>query len=64
MSFSSLLASSWQSKFVAEVDGASVLHNLQPGCPGHLLRVNPRARLSPASCFVGSPSRFLNRRET
>ena len=37
---------------------------LQPGCPGHLLRLNPRARLSPAFCFVGSPGRFLNIRET
>ena len=51
-------------EFVAEVDGASVLRNLQPGCPGHLLRLNPRARLSPAFCFVGSSSRFLNSIET
>ena len=41
-----------------------VLHFLQPGCPGHLLRLNPRARLSPAFCFVGSSSRFLNDRKT
>jgi hypothetical protein len=32
--------------------------------PGHLLRLNPRARLSPAFCFVGSSSRFLNSSET
>jgi hypothetical protein len=29
-----------------------------PGCPGHLLRLNPRARLSPSFCFVGSPGSF------
>jgi hypothetical protein len=51
-------------EFVAEVDGASVLRNLQPVCPGHLLRLNPRARLSSAFCFVGSLGRFLNDTET
>ena len=35
-----------------------------PVVQGTLLRLNPRARLSPALCFVGSPSRFPNRRET
>jgi hypothetical protein len=51
-------------EIVDEVDGASVLRNLQPDCPGHLLRLNPRALLSPAFCFVGSPGRFLNDTET
>src|SRR6478672_7694961 len=31
----------------------------QPCCPGPRLRLNRRARLSPAFCFVGSSSRFL-----
>ena len=30
-----------------------------PACPGHLLRLNPRARLSPPFCFVGTPGSFL-----
>jgi hypothetical protein len=37
---------------------------LSPVVPGHLLRLNPRARLSPAFCFVGSPGRFPNGMET
>ncbi len=37
---------------------------LQPSCPGYLLRLNPRARLSPVFCFVGSPCRFVNIRQT
>jgi hypothetical protein len=28
-------------------------YHLLPGCPGHLLRLNSRARLSPPFCFVG-----------
>ncbi len=37
---------------------------LQPYCPGQRLRLNRRARLSPAFCFVGSSSRILNNPET
>ena len=58
------LAVQFGREFVTEVDGASVLRNLQPGCPGHLLRLNPCARLLPPFCFVGSPGSFLNNTET
>jgi hypothetical protein len=40
------------------------LHLFPARSSGQLLRLNPRARLSPAFCFVGSPGRFLETRET
>jgi hypothetical protein len=42
-----------------------ISRSISPPCrPGHLLRLNPRARRSPAFCFVGSSSRFLTDPET
>ncbi|HYO80758.1 MAG TPA: hypothetical protein VES20_05100 [Bryobacteraceae bacterium] len=48
-------------EFVAEVDGASVLRNLQPGCPGHLLHLNARARLSPCVLLCRFPQQVSQR---
>jgi hypothetical protein len=47
--------------------GCSTVHRvsiLRPCCPGQRLRLNRRARRSPAFCFVGSSSRFPKSQET